>query len=98
MTEFENEQFQEAIQKITRAFQQLSESVQPFIDNVSQTIGRLFPIINDLLGDFEAFRNTYSNRRIVHLAYHAKKERVRKKNYNRLLSDYVNYLKKGDEK
>jgi hypothetical protein len=93
MTEAINEQ----IQKVTRAFQQLLESVQPFLDTVSQTIDKLFPIINDLLGDFKAFRNTYSNRRVVHLAYHAKKERVRKKNYNRLLTDYVNYLKKERE-
>lgn len=94
MTDFENERFQEAIRKVTGAFQRLSESIQPFIDTVLQTINKLFPIVNNLLGDFEAFCNTYDNRRVVHLAHHAKKERVRKKNYNGLLTDYVKYLKK----
>lgn len=34
------------------------------------------------------WRFIYSNRRVVHLAYNHKKERIRKKNYHRIIKEF----------
>lgn len=39
--------------------------------------------------------SAFSGKRVVHLAAHAKKKRVRKKNYNRMKKDYYKSIRKA---
>lgn len=51
-------------------------------------------IISEFVNNYPKTISNFSSKRVVHLAAHAKKKRVRKKNYNRMVKDYYKNISK----
>lgn len=98
MTEYEEamERFREAVSDI---IQTMTERLQPVIqamtEMVAKTLEQVRPVLKALMGGFTYYCKHYGNSRVLHLALHAKKARVRKKNRNRLFNDYLKALQMG---
>ncbi len=69
------ERLYNVLQEIARIYQSIEEALTPIIENVINTVNRVW----------EAILHTYPNKRVVWLAMHHPKERVRKKNRNRII-------------
>lgn len=70
----ENEELTKALEE-AEAIKQLAEFVAEVIRAVAEVIKEVWA----------AIINAYPNKRVVHLAKHAKKERTRKRNINRII-------------
>lgn len=84
------EQFSETINNV---IQQVTDALQSVIESLTKAIHEILkqiqPVLEFIWVGFVKFCKTYENRRVVHLAVYAKKHRVRQKNRNRLLNDYL---------
>ena len=96
-------EYSEALENFNKAFDEiiksLVEALKPVIEAVTKTVSSAFeqirPVMKALMGGFTYYCKYYGNRRVVHLALHAKKARVRNKNRNRLFNDYLKALQRG---
>ena len=86
----EIEPVEQQIQKIIDAFVPV---VQSITDAIAQTIEHCIGAITNLL---DAVLRSHPDKRIVWLAFHHKKERVRKKNRNRLIR-YIHKAVKAND-
>ena len=77
----------------------LVEALKPIIEAVTKALETVFeqirPVMNVIMEGFRYYCKHYGNKRVVHLALHAKKARVRNKNRNRLFNDYLKALQRG---
>jgi hypothetical protein len=69
-----------------------SEAVTKALETVFEQIR---PVMNVIMEGFRYYCKHYGNKRVVHLALHAKKERVRNKNRNRIFNAYLTALQRG---
>ena len=68
--------------------------ITDYIDQ--ETIDRLMEAVIDAwVAEFNNYCSNYPNKKVVFLAFHAKKARVRNKNHNRLMNDFLKYLQEG---
>lgn len=71
---------------------EIQKRIDDFCKAVSEVVKKVIeamrPLI-DLFKKFVTYISTYSNRRMVYLALHAKKERIRQKNRNRIINDWM---------
>lgn len=75
LTGNESEDFQKAVEVIQRLTQSIIEVLTPVLDSVIEAIKK---ILDEIL-------HVYPNKRVLHLAIHHPKERVRKKNMHRIM-------------
>ena len=73
----ETEDLQKAVEAFQRLAQALSEVLTPIMEKAWETIKKVS----------DAILHCYPNKRVLHLALHHPKERVRKKNIHRILKD-----------
>lgn len=94
MTEYDEamERFKQAVSDMV---QTMAEKLQPVIQTMTETMKQIRPVLKALMGGFTYYCKHYGNKRVVHLALHAKKARVRNKNRNRLFNDYLKALQRG---
>lgn len=98
MTEYDEamERFKQAVSDMV---QTMAEKLQPVIQTmaemVAETMKQIRPVLKALMGGFTYYCKYYGNSRVVYLALHAKKARVRNKNRNRLFNDYLKALQRG---
>lgn len=78
-------------EKIQTGMGLVAEGLSEIINNLARAINEAFSNLRISVTDWNAFIETYPNRRVVHLAFNASKNRVRKKNMSRLLRDYYKY-------
>lgn len=80
---------EEAVAKLAELVRPVIEVIAETITPLIKTIAEMLPPILEKIGDAMAqIIELYPNKRVVHLAKHAKKERVRKKNINRIIEWY----------
>lgn len=97
LTTTQEEELQIAFDALAAAARELAELLQPAIVAAGQAlkqcaefIKQAIPPVLDLVVDtMEQIIELYPNKRVVHLAKHARKERVRKKNINRIIEWYA---------
>ncbi|MBR1620133.1 hypothetical protein IJ674_09605 [bacterium] len=77
---------QEQIDAITDAFAKLADAIRDVIQDLVEKV--IKPLVDNLISYFKSF----SNSRVKHLAYHAKKYRTRKKNLHRMQKDFIRLL------
>ena len=92
-------EYDEAMERFKQAVSDMAEKLQPVIQTmaemVAETMKQIRPVLKALMGGFTYYCKHYGNSRVVHLALHAKKARVRNKNRNRLFNDYLKALQRG---
>ncbi|SCY45415.1 hypothetical protein [Ruminococcus sp. YE282] len=93
-------EYSEALENFNKAFDEiiksLVEGLKPVIEAVTKTVfEQIRPVMNVIVEGFRYYCKHYDNKRVVHLALHAKKARVRNKNRNRLFNDYLKALQRG---
>lgn len=67
--------------------QQLVDAVEKIKGIVSDMLSATLSAIQRICKAFNEFLDSYPNKRVVRLAVHARKKRVRKKNVNRIRKD-----------
>lgn len=71
---------------------EMQKRVDDFCKAVSEVVKKMIeamqPLI-DLCKKFVIYVSNYPNKRMVYLALYAKKERVRQKNQNRIINDWM---------
>lgn len=72
-----------------------SEALENFIKRLVEITKSLVEALKPIIEGFRYYCKCYGNSRVVHLALHAKKARVRNKNRNRLFNDYLKALQRG---
>lgn len=78
-------------EKMADGFALFSEGLLEIIKNLVDAFTEAFTSFTDFgvsIGDWQEFLETYPNRKVVHLAFRASKNRIRKKNMARLRDDY----------
>ena len=90
-----DEEMQRAITAARESMQKIAEILRPAIEVAAGALKAIVDVINlvaPICFDFAAKTlELYPNKRVVHLAKHAKKRRVRKKNLNRI----TKWIEKG---
>lgn len=76
------------IAEITPAEQQLQQMIDAFVPIAQSIIDAIVPLIkpciDEITGLWDQILKSYPDKRVVWLAFHHPKERVRKKNRNRI--------------
>lgn len=92
----EIEDIDAAVEAVVRLWSEILKALNPFIKNLMETLLNISKKAAYLKGYSDAYwrevwksAENYPNKRVVHLAKHAKKERVRKKNINRIIEWYA---------
>lgn len=84
------------IAEIKPSEEQIKQIVDAFVPTIQAVIDAIVPTINSCLDIFTQLwgeiLKSYPDKRILHLAFHHPKERVRKKNRNRIIRE----LSKGE--
>lgn len=93
-------EYSEALENFNKAFDEiiksLVEALKPVIEAVTKTVfEQIRPVMNVIVEGFRYYCKHYDNKRVVHLALHAKKARVRNKNRNRIFNAYLTALQRG---
>ena len=73
-------------------FREISKAFSMLASNLKENFSKIIKAYNDELQLENEIINQYPNSRIKHLALHAKKARVRKKNRQRILNEYYKKL------
>ena len=73
-------------------FREISKACYMLASNLKEIFSKIIKAYNDELQLENEIINQYPNSRIKHLALHAKKARVRKKNRQRILNEYYKKL------
>ena len=79
----------------SEAMERFQQEVNNMIQTMAEIIKQIEPALKALMGGFTYYCKHYGNKRVVHLALHAKKERVRNKNRNRIFNAYLTALQRG---
>lgn len=79
----------------SEVMERFQQEVNNMIQTMAEIIKQIEPALKALMGGFTYYCKHYGNKRVVHLALHAKKARVRNKNRNRLFNDYLKALQRG---
>lgn len=87
LTGKKSEDFQKAVEAIQRLAQSIAEELIPVLNSVIEAMKKIW----------DAVLHTYPNKRVVYLAMHHPKERVRKKNRNRIIK-WINLQYKREGK
>ena len=69
---------EEDLQRMKEALDAVAEQIKVVVDAIS--------------GWWDSILKCFGNKRVVHLAFHAKKKRTRKKNRNRLLKEFLRIM------
>lgn len=86
LTEEQKENFRKVYEEIRAVVQRVSEEIARIVQTIWEAIKPIVKAIAEKLSCFyEVVLKTYPNRRVVWLALHHKRERVRKKNKARIL-------------
>lgn len=89
---------QETIDKLMEAVKILVDEVTRIMRNLCEQLAvDLKPVIDAWVNEFHNYCSNYPNKKVVYLAFHAKKARVRNKNHNRLMNDFLKYLHEGSD-
>ena len=80
---FPDEELQEIIDSIVEAIQTIADVIVQVVKKIADNLVKAFS------GWWDSILKCCGNKRIVYLAYHAKKKRIRKKNRNRLLKEFL---------
>lgn len=80
------QQLQEAIDAFVPVIQRVFDTIAPAVEQCTRVITQLW----------DALLKSYPDKRIVHLAFHHKKEKVRKKNRKRIVK-YINKAVNRDD-
>lgn len=84
------------IEQLQKAWNEFSDEIIAelgrILDRVLSTIQRIVKII---IEKWNQFLGCFSNKKVKHLALHAKKKRTRKKNQHRLVKNFIRMLKEG---
>ena len=75
LTGKKTEDFQKAVEAFQRLAQSINEVLTPILDSAVEAIKKIY----------DAVLRVYPNKRVLHLAKHHPKERVRKKNIHRIM-------------
>lgn len=78
----------EYIEKYNALTDEEKERITEAVKTVEMTISDLFEAVKQAVELYNKIISSYSNKRVVYLALHSKKERVRKKNVRRILKDF----------
>lgn len=78
----------------------IAEAIQGVVDAVVEVFKRIVeairPVVEGIVEFFKtawnAMISAYANKRVRHLALHAKKHRTRKKNLHRMQKDFIRLL------
>lgn len=97
LTASQEEELQRAYEELAAYARELVELLQPAIEAVAQAVKQCAELIKQAIPTVLDFVvvimaqiiELYPNKRVVHLAKHARKERVRKKNINKILKWYA---------
>lgn len=73
---------QRAIDAVMEVFNRIAEVIRPIAEWVVEFFNTTW----------NAMISTYANKRVKHLAFHAKKHRTRKKNLHRMQKDLIRLL------
>ena len=84
--------FASAVEEMVDAAIKFGESLYNALSSCASLIAELISkFVNDC---YPKAISIYSSKRVIHLASHAKKKRVRKKNYNRMQKDFYKNIRK----
>ena len=78
------QQVQQICDALVPVVQAITDAFVPVVQRAAEELNRLW----------EAVLKSYPNKRIVHLAFHGKTTRIRKKNRNRIFRDYIKAVKR----
>lgn len=85
---------EEQEQLVKYAIIEIEDIIQPICDAIMSLIPSMksaIESVNELTKPFIESYQTCPNKRVVHLALHAKKERVRNKNFRRVFEYYLSH-------
>ena len=84
------EQIQRMIDALVPVVQRMIDALVPVVQRmIDALVPFIPPILDEITNLWEAMLRSYPNKRVVWLAFHHKKERVRKKNRKRIIEYYV---------
>jgi hypothetical protein len=76
--------YEEAVEKVREALRQRFSQLGAYFNQLAEGIAAVAAVFARASILIKAQINGYPNKRVLHLARHSKKERVRKKNINRI--------------
>lgn len=89
----ENSEYKEKYDAMTdEERKQLSEAAE----KVESIVNATFLIVKRAAEALNKFLDEYPNKRVMHLALHSKKKKIRKKNMNRIKKDMKRYVIQRD--
>lgn len=77
---------QEQYEAVVRAINTVAEVIKEIVDDIKEVIKRFVDVFTDLWNEL---LYSASNKKIVHLALHGRTKRIRKKNWNRLVKNFM---------
>lgn len=80
---------EEQMQRLTEAAKKAGEELRKWLERIMPAVQELAKRVS------EALAPVFSNKRVIHLANHSKKARVRKKNIHRISKSIRRGLKKN---
>jgi len=69
-----------------------NEAIQRLIEILPEIFEKIYQQTEEIAIRFTEYCMFYDKRKVVLLAFYAKKKRVRKKNYNRIMNDYLKHI------
>jgi hypothetical protein len=81
---------QEQCEAVVKAISTVAEVIKEIVDAITEVIKRFVDVFTDLWNEL---LYSASNKKIVHLALHGRTKRIRKKNRNRLVKNFMKLLK-----
>lgn len=84
---------EEDLQRMKEALDVVAEQIKVVVDAVVQVVKQITDnLCKTFSGWWDSILKCFENKRVVHLAFHAKKKRTRKKNRNRLLKEFLRIM------
>ncbi|MBQ8574796.1 MAG: hypothetical protein IJ447_01965 [Clostridia bacterium] len=77
---------------MSSGFAEIGKAFRMIVENITENFSKVIKIYNNELQLESEIIALYPNSRVKHLALHAKKARVRKKNRDRILKEYYRSL------
>lgn len=84
---------EEDLQRMKEALDAVAEQIKVVFDAAVQVLKQIADnLCKTFSGWWDSILKYFGNKRVVHLAFHAKKKRTRKKNRNRLLKEFLRIM------
>lgn len=84
---------EEDLQRMKEALDAVAELIKVVADAIVQVFKKIADNLCKTFSDWwDSILKCFGNKRVVHLAFHAKKKRTRKKNRNRLLKEFLRIM------